>query len=272
MKWLRIPLFLWLVVIKYYANRLMGMRTSVITSNWVYFLRVALPSGVTIKRVGSLYQVYNPEIGHTVMLRPGSSDVLVYLQIFFNHEYALLNDLQLPGKPVVVDLGANAGFFMLLAKVHWYAATVLCVEPDSKNFALIGQQVEANQLPDVHIIRAGVWIANEALKVTSEPKGLEWAFGVRADPSGDTPGLTFTKILNDHRISHVDLLKIDIEGTEEILFEDNAFLEKLERSVSNIIMETHHVEKQKIIASILRARNFEVKFDRELIFANRNSK
>lgn len=248
----------------------MDIRTSVLTSNWVFFLRVALPIGITLKRRGNQYQVCNPRLGYTTMMRPESSDVLVYLQIFFKHEYALLNELQLPGKPVIVDLGANAGFFMMAVKSQWQEATVFCVEPDSKNLNQVALQIETNQLRDVYLIHAGIWVTNEPLKIVPHTDGLEWAFEVKPDPSGNVPGVTLMKLLNEHAISYVDLLKIDVEGTEEILFEDHGFLEKLEQSVSNIILETHHVEKQKIIASTLHARKFEVRLDRELIFAKRN--
>lgn len=271
MKWWSIPGFLWPVIIKYYANRVIGIHSSVVISNWVYFLRVALPVGITIKKEGNHYRVYHPGLGHSVLMRPNSSDVLVYLQIFFNHEYAMLSKLQLPDRPVVVDLGANAGFFMLLLKLHWRKATILCVEPDTGNCNQIKKQIEANQLQDVVTVQAGVWVANESLKITSHPNGLEWGFEVSSDPSGDIQGLAFRKLLADHAISHVDLLKMDIEGTEEVLFEDTDFLEKLEESVSNIIMETHHIEKQRAIAAVLVDHNFEVILDRELIVAIRKS-
>ncbi len=259
---------MWSRVIKYYASRVTGIRSTVITSNWIYFLRLVLPLGITIKEEGNLYKVYNPILKHTAMMRPNSSDVLVYLQIFFKQEYNVLNSLQLPINPVVIDLGANAGFFMLLAKSRWPDANIVCVEPDTKNYRQLELQVKENHLSNVQTLQAGVWITNESLKMNPHPDGLEWAHGVNSDPKGDVPGFTIERLLTDHTINHVDLLKIDIEGTEEILFENASFLETLSRTVANLIMETHNVEKQQMIASRLRDLGFNVTLDRELIFAN----
>jgi len=271
MKWSKIPGSLWPLVIKYYGHRIVGRRPAVLISNWVYFLRLALPLGIVITKKDNLYQVYNPTLGHTAIMRPTSSDVLVYLQIFFNHEYAALNAVQLTANPVVVDLGANAGFFMMLAKAKWPTAKVLCIEPDASNHQQVVKQLAVNKISNVNVVRAGVWVRNELLKITPHTDGLEWAHGVNTAAEGDVPGITFDKLLTDGGIQQVDLLKIDIEGTEEILFEDAVFLKTLSDNVLQLIMETHHPEKQKTIAATLRELNFEVTLDRELIFAKRNA-
>lgn len=269
MKWSKIPGFLWPLVIKYFGSRMVGVQPAVLTSNWVYFLRLALPLGITIKKENELYRVFNPTLGHTAIMRPVSSDVLVYLQIFFNHEYAALNTVQLSANPVVVDLGANAGFFMLLAKSKWPTAQVLCIEPDAGNYQQVQQQLTVNNISDVNVQRAGVWVCNERLEISPHTDGLEWAHAVNSDSEGDVPGITFDKLLADAQLQQVHLLKIDIEGTEEILFVDDTFLKTLSNHVLHLIMETHHPDKQQTIAATLRDLNFEVTLDRELIFAKR---
>jgi FkbM family methyltransferase len=267
MKWNKIPDFLWPLVIRYYGSRIIGIQPSTVTSNWVYFLRLALPLRITIRKQNNLYHVYNPTLGHTAIMRPASSDVLVYLQIFFNHEYASLNTLLLLENPVVVDLGANAGFFMLWVKARWPAAHILCVEPDADNYQITEWQLAINKISNVNAQRAGVWVRNELLKITPHTNGLEWSHRVQNDAHGDVPGITFDKLLANGDIQKVDLLKIDIEGTEELLFEDATFLKTLSARVVHVILETHHPEKQITIAATLRGLNFEVTLDRELIFA-----
>ncbi|MBX2917505.1 MAG: FkbM family methyltransferase [Cyclobacteriaceae bacterium] len=270
MRWSRIPFFLWPLVLRYYGMRLLRMQIPAVMSNWVYFLKLALPNGIAIKKTSNQSIIHNPRLNHTVIIRPGSSDVLVYLQIFFHHEYEKLNSIQLAPKPVVVDMGANAGFFMLLTKNLWADARVFCVEPDAKNCNQIEQQVTANKISNVEIIHAGVWIKDEPLKIISRAEGMEWALAVNSDPDGDVMGISFKTLLLNLKVNEIDLLKIDIEGTEELLFENYDFMQTLSKHVKILIMETHNSVKQNEIASVLRVQGFEVLLDRELILAKRS--
>lgn len=217
-----------------------------------------------------MVEVVNPALAHRVMMRPQSSDVLVYIQIFFHQEYALLNGCILPPDPVVVDLGANVGLFMLFACRRWPDAHILCVEPDLSNFRQIQLQVQLNALKHVRTLKAAVWSRPTRLTIASDVSGLEWAHTVSPNPVGDVEGVTLRDLIATYGLGRIDLLKMDIEGTEEILFSEPSFVDSLKNTVRRIMLETHSVEGQKMIASKLADMEFKVTLDRELIFAERN--
>ncbi len=269
MLWQSIPVFLWPIVIEYYFKRLLGIRPSMLKSNWVYFLRIALPISISVRKLNGAYHISNPHTGLTSIVRPNSSDILVYIQIFFHKEYLRIEGLELPPRPTIIDLGANVGLFMLYCKSKWQDAVVSCLEPDRQNYAQLIKQIEVNNLADVQTINGGIWTTNKLLSITQRPEEMEWSLGVKPDASGNVLGITLSQLLRDSKFRKVDLLKMDIEGTEEYLFESVDFLTTLKNSVSNLIMETHNPMKQKWMATQLTGIGFTVEFDRELLFASK---
>ena len=95
MLWQSIPVFLWPIVIEYYFKRLLGIRPSMLKSNWVYFLRIALPISISVRKLNGAYHISNPHTGLTSIVRPNSSDILVYIQIFFHKEYLRIEGLEI---------------------------------------------------------------------------------------------------------------------------------------------------------------------------------
>lgn len=118
-------------------------------------------------------------------------------------------------------------------------------------------------------IHGGVWIANEPLSITQFEGGMEWGIGVKSDALGKVNGMTLRQILSDSGLIKIDLLKMDIEGTEEQLFQNDDFLSTVKDSVSNLIMETHSTIAQQNIALELVKIGFKVESDHELLFARK---
>ena len=158
---------------------------------------------------------------------------------------------------------------MLYCKYKWHDAVVSCLEPDLQNYTLLIKQIEVNTLTDVQTINGGIWTTNALLSITQLPEKMEWSLVVKPDASGNVLGITLPQLLRDSGFRKVDLLKMDIEGTEEYLFESVDFLTTIKNSVSNLIMETHNPKKQKWIATQLTTIGFTVEFDRELLFASK---
>jgi FkbM family methyltransferase len=272
MLWRRIPFFLWPMVVRYYVLRLLGTKPSPILSNWIYFLRLSLPLMFSVRKHGKDYLVVGPNNLKT-LLRPTASDILVFNQIYFRGEYQLLNtvDLILPHKPVIVDLGANVGLFMCFAKARWVDATVIGIEPDGGNYLQAEKQIDINKFANATMLKAGIWTENGRLALQNAHEILEWSFKVEENQLGEIEGITLSFLLQNFELEIINLLKIDIEGTEVKLFGNDEFLLTLKEHVQNLIMETHSQEDQKQIASTLEQHGFSVVHERELIFAKNSA-
>lgn len=133
------------------------------------------------------------------------------------YESALLLDFLTPGD-VFVDVGANIGYFSLLAASRvGPGGAVFAFEPDPDNFRLLGESLALNGLQArVHASRAGLAAADgEALLYLSEDNlGDHQLFA-----TGEERRSTAVKLLRgaDYlapRTRRLDLLKIDTQGSE----------------------------------------------------------
>src|SRR5215469_7379745 len=92
---------------------------------------------------------------HAIELRLGnSSDAYVFEQIFVDGEYEfarVMRDVR-----SVIDLGANIGLASALFLSLWPEATVVAVEPDPDNFALMQKNL-APYGERVRCLRGAVW-------------------------------------------------------------------------------------------------------------------
>lgn len=132
----------------------------------------------------------------------------------------------LPADGVVVDIGANVGVYTLLAANHMRSgARVLAIEPYAPIFARLCFNISATEQsrerwPQITPLQLGVADEEGEFDLHIHPGNLGENSLV---PAGGGQGqherikcLPLSRILNDHDIKRMDLLKIDIEGAEDI--------------------------------------------------------
>ena len=115
----------------------------------------------------------------------------------------------------VLDIGANIGFYSLLAASRvGSAGEVLSVEPNAANVALILRSSAKNNFKNVRIIQAAAYDAWEPLKLfVDSSNGAVSAIDPTHPNScgGTVMGLPLSAVIAE---SHIDVVKIDVEGAE----------------------------------------------------------
>jgi FkbM family methyltransferase len=119
-----------------------------------------------------------------------------------------------------VDLGANIGAYALwAATLVGPRGTVLAVEPEPRNYALLRRNIELNGLLNVQALHLGVSDRRETLTLfLSESNSGGHTFVHQAESRGrrvDVPCKPVVEVLRDAEVTRVDLMKVDIEGFEE---------------------------------------------------------
>ncbi len=197
----------------------------------------ALQSLDTHGRLNAPVGVRPAKLCHKVLLRMGdSSDQDVFWQIFLKNEYAFIESL--PDVRTVLDLGANIGLASVLFLSQWPAANVLAVEPDPGNFAMLMRNL-APYGQRVRALQGAAWARSGELELSSTfGDGREWARAVQ-ERTGDgerVRAFSMDELLGRMPGGRIDLLKIDIEGSESALFSgDTSWLER----VRHIAIELH---------------------------------
>lgn len=155
--------------------------------------------------------------GIVVNLRHGTPDIATFEQVF-RLEHCGLPEGALDGidKPQVADLGANIGLFGAYVLGHYRAASIVAFEPEPSNAEVHAATIGANGLGDRwKLVRACAAVAEGETPFETGMYALSHA--VR-NGSGAT---TVRAVDVFPYLDGADLIKIDIEGAEWELLQDD---------------------------------------------------
>jgi FkbM family methyltransferase len=191
---------------------------------------------------------------HIAFTTPAKSLYLVFKEIFLNDVYSM-DQLagSLPWKPVVIDIGGNAGYFTLFLLARMGEAQVYAYEAVPANCRLFQQHLDMNpQLKGMVEVYHRAVTGSPAATVTLY---LETAAGNAVTASvyndftkdntyiAEVPCITLAEILAANRLAKVDLVKVDCEGSEyPIIYETPPHVwERIDR----MAIEVHNLDNEK---------------------------
>jgi FkbM family methyltransferase len=151
----------------------------------------------------------------TFSYRSGTTDLLVLEQVFLDREYHLE-----PVHPVeyVVDLGSNIGVTAMYWAQRYPRAKLVLVEPDPDNFKLLRKNTAAFR-DRCLLLQAAV--SNQRGQASFFRSSREYNHSmIRMDDCVSeiqVRALTVSDVIDAAGFPRVDLLKMDIEGGEELV-------------------------------------------------------
>lgn len=161
---------------------------------------------------GTVYGIKPANHHHEIFLRAGTSDLLVFQQIFCDGETEFDIDRHEPH--FILDAGANIGLSSIMFAKRWPNAKIVSLEVDRANYELLCKNVV--KYPNVTPVNKALWRTDGYVKI-SNVEAEPWAFQV-IETSSDDPGaieaVSLDKILESSGQEDFGLLKIDIEGAE----------------------------------------------------------
>ena len=210
---------------------------------------------------------------------PSTGLYLVFKEIFVTDFYdidILVN--QLPPKPLIVDIGANAGYFniMLFSKIK--DATVYAYEPIKVNYELIKTNISLNPGLEkkIHLFNKAVTgTPTESVELFMEHSGdnsviasIYSDFDQQNKFTTKVPAISLQQIIESNGFSKIDLLKVDCEGSEyPIIYETPAALWK---KVNRLTIEVHNLDNDTrnsdYLGKFLQQQGYEV--DSHFVHAN----
>ncbi len=160
-----------------------------------------------------------PGLSAGVELRGLSSDAATFIQIFLRGDL----DFAVPGPApqTIVDVGANIGLASLYLARRFPAARIVAIEFEAENFEQLRRNTAA--YPNIECVHAGLW-PHDGVVAVANPGAAKWAHvpTAAADDRGATEAVravSMETLMAERGIASIDLLKIDIEGSEYELFE-----------------------------------------------------
>ncbi len=185
-----------------------------------------------------------------ICLRPNTKDLETFEEVFISNIY----DINLPFNPVnIVDAGANVGLASLFFKLKYPNSKIVAIEIESKNIEMILKNTKS--FNDITVLERGLYNKNTFFKIT-DPYNATNSFQIE-EVSGnqdyDIQSITLDEILVTNDWKTIDILKIDIEGAEKQLFEEN--YQNWLPKVKVLMIETHDRMISKCSYTVMKTIN-----------------
>lgn len=208
-----------------------------------------------------------PTYQTTFQMRPNSSDGPTFEQVLVDEEYQLDRFLSRLG-PIrtIVDAGANVGYTSLYFAKQYPEAQIVAIEPDAANTAIL--KAHTISYPKVKILQTGLWHRPSSLRLVDEGYG-HYGFMVEEVPDGSPNSFSatsLTAIMEENNWQTIDLLKLDVEGSEKEIFSADfaAWLPK----TRCLFVELHDRKRKGASKAVFQAINqydFSVSIQGELL-------
>jgi len=182
-----------------------------------------------------ILKITREDIMHPLYLRNNTSDVYVYKNVFeeYIHNFTVKNEPK-----YIIDAGANIGMVTLFFANKYKNAKIISVEPENNNYELLVENTK--NYSNITTIKSALW--NDCREIYLYDCDSNWGFQVGIDKTDNNDvkqlikTISISKIMDDFNIDSIDILKIDIEGSEKEVFEsNNDFIKK----TNCIIIELH---------------------------------
>jgi FkbM family methyltransferase len=202
------------------------------------------------KQLPLKYDLTFKGVKRQVYLRTYSGDFQMFFEIMWENVYQL-NAIKLADKPVIVDAGAHIGMSSLYFIIHYKPAVVYAIEPDTLNIQLfrmnLSEELASGKVKLFEsalynkigegMLQSSRWSYNSQLTIDNKNSRK-----VRTD--------TMQHLIEENKITRIDLLKLDIEGAEtEVFRSDTGWL----ACVENIIIEIHAENDRYFIEDIMKS-------------------
>ena len=159
-----------------------------------------------------------PGLKNELLLRNKYYDTHIFNQIFIREEVNFGSDID---PKIIIDCGANIGLSTLYFRRQFPDSLIISIEPELSNFNMLLKN--ASNYNKINCIHAAVWKENSNVSIIDNGEGTASFITRELESAGNiieqTPALTIRAIMSQFNISFVDLIKMDIEGSEYELFD-----------------------------------------------------
>jgi len=228
------------------------------------------------------------------IIRTKTLDKYLFAETVLEDQY-LLNQINFDKNSVIIDLGAQIGFFSVFASRK--AEKIFAFEPVTENFELLKKNIKLNKLEN-KIFPFNLAVSDkkgkEKIFLSETNTGSHSIYGFKEPEQEkgssinyflngkgfskknfvEVSSITLDEIFTANKINQCDLLKIDIEGAEyNVLYNlsDSCF-----KKIHRIVMEVHDIDEKKnnlaYLMKFLESKGFKVKINNAVLFAERNQK
>ena len=168
----------------------------------------------------SVFSLDVPSLKYELWLRSGTTDIGTFKQVICERE----TEFKLEEDPkLIIDAGANIGLFSVMMGLRYPECKIVALEVEGGNFELMCRNVAGYH--NITPMQKALWKSTGHVRI-ADPTAAENAFTV-VEAGPDEPGaiaaVSIDGLLREIGCSELSLLKMDIEGSElEVLDDETA--------------------------------------------------
>jgi FkbM family methyltransferase len=200
---------------------------------------------------------------HPMSIRPGTDDAKTAIDNIVREEWGRFEPEQEP--QLMIDGGAYIGDSAAYFLSRFSALNVIALEPDpftyralTKNLAPYGARVKT--------LNSGLYSHEGTIRFSGE----QTAAAISDNGDREISVTTIPALLEEGAISHVDILKLDIEGAEEPIF--SSMPERWLKYVDWLMIEFHSDRGESTISSILKQNGFTMRQHRSVWYCQNENR
>jgi autotransporter strand-loop-strand O-heptosyltransferase len=191
-----------------------------------------ITSQMAIEKINEIIENKKPEIDMGILGKK-DFDLLKDEMVLYNKYFSPKEN------DVIVDLGACIGSYLLYAIKDVNFSKYYCVEPFPKNIkALKNNILQSKKFDKIELVEYAI---NDDIKDASYPEGSNWTEAIKETTGNDIKinVMKFKEFLDKFNIKHIDILKMDIEGSEYSILSKRENLDIIKDVVINMTGEIH---------------------------------
>jgi FkbM family methyltransferase len=198
---------------------------------------------------------------HKFKFLPRSIDIFTFYEVFLDRQYDTYssNDSR-----IIFDIGANIGLYTLWAAKTYSPERIISVEMNKHNYSRLNNLVKINGLEDkVSTINTAFYKQETSLGQELSQPFLNSCHKLDDSKKGTIKTITLSNLLQIVDGRYVDIIKMDIEGSEKFLMsKENAVL--LRKRVREIVIEVHPQLGCSVtdMSDFLKSSGFDIEYRR----------
>ena len=174
------------------------------------------------------------KLSHPFAIRDNPYDFATLEEVLLKEEY----DIDLSFEPLtIIDGGANIGLTSIYFANKYPNAQIVSIEPEAGNFDMLRKNTQ--HYLNISLMNTGVWNHRADLAIVDTGKGND-SFAVEEllhPAPNSVKTISIADIMEERKWKTIDLLKLDIEGSEKNVFEKN--YERWLPLVKVLVIELH---------------------------------
>ena len=205
-------------------------------SLFIHYVKYLFRAFLYARKITSTTAPYFTErlFGFTVTFSRYAEFIHLFEEIFV---YEVYRFTPATASPIIIDAGSNIGMSVMYFKLKFPGCSIMAFEPERNNFEMLTKNITANNFQQVVAYPIALSdSAKEATLVRDSSSSLNWRIDT-TDGLNAKERIT-TNTLSTYINDQIDLLKIDVEGSEFSIISDLVRTGKV-KLIQNFVMELH---------------------------------